>query len=132
MLQPIWWIWCNGKLFQVRSLTDRILKLFLAKDGPLPWLPINLKILPVWTNYPKYLEKDVKSDTLNIYCNGEINYTIKGKHAKVSVIWNYKAPEGTGDTHQSIMRGSKSDLIIEQGAAENYKPTLYVVSRRKL
>ena len=77
-------------------------------------------------SYPEYLQKDVKSDTLNIYCNGEINYTIKGKHAKVSVIWNYKAPEGTGDTHQSTMRGTKSDLIIKQGEAENFKPTLYV------
>lgn len=79
--------------------------------------------------YPEYLIKDVKSDTLQIYCNGEINYTIKGKYAKVSVIWNYKAPEGTGDTHQSIMRGSKSDLIIKQGEEENFKPTLYVSSK---
>lgn len=76
--------------------------------------------------YPSYLQKDVQSDTLNIYCNGEINYTLRGKHAKVSVIWNYEAPEGTGDTHQSIMRGSKSDLIIKQGETEEYKPTLYV------
>ena len=58
-----------------------------------------------------------------------MNYTIKGKHAKVSVIWNYTAPEGTGDTHQSIMRGTKSDLIIKQGADENFKPTLYINSK---
>lgn len=79
--------------------------------------------------YPQYLQKDVKSDTLSIYCNGEINYTLKGKHAKVSVIWNYEAPKGAGDTHQSTMRGSKSDLIIEQGEAEKYKPTLYFQSK---
>jgi predicted dehydrogenase len=79
--------------------------------------------------YPEYLQKDVKSDTLSIYCNGEINYTLKGKHAKVSVIWDYEAPEGSGDTHHSSMRGSKSDLIIIQGVTENYKPTLYVVAK---
>ena len=50
----------------------------------------------------------------------------------MSVIWNYKAPKGTGDTHQSIMRGSKCDLIIKQGDAENFKPTLYVVSKGKM
>ena len=27
------------------------------------------------------------------------------------------------------MRGSKSDLVIKQGEAENYKPTLYVISK---
>jgi len=76
--------------------------------------------------FPEYLQKDIKDGNLNVYCNGKINYMIKGKHAKVSVIWNFQAPEGTGDTHYSIMRGTKSDLIIKQGAEEDYKPTLYV------
>ncbi len=80
-------------------------------------------------SYPNYLEKDKIENDLHVYCNGEMNYTIKGKHAKVSVIWNYRAPEGTGDTHQSIMRGTKSDLVIKQGAEENFIPTLYVNSK---
>lgn len=77
--------------------------------------------------YPDYLEKDVTDEgLLETYANGEMVYTIKGKHAKVSVIWNFEAPEGTGDTHYSIMRGSKCDLIIKQGEAEGYKPVLYI------
>ena len=80
-------------------------------------------------SYPKYLEKDKIENDLHIYCNGEMNYTIKGKHAKVSVIWDYRAPEGAGDTHQSTMRGTKSDLVIKQGAEEEFKPTLYVNSK---
>ncbi|MCK0133899.1 putative oxidoreductase C-terminal domain-containing protein [Arenibacter sp. S6351L] len=79
--------------------------------------------------YPDYLKKDLDGDKLKVYCNGEMLYKIKGKYAKVSVIWNYEAPEGTGDTHYSIMRGTKSDLIIKQGAEENYKPTLYIKSK---
>lgn len=79
--------------------------------------------------YPDYLQKDLDGDKLKVYCNGEMLYKIKGKYAKVSVIWNYEAPEGTGDTHYSIMRGTKSDLIIKQGAEENYKPTLYIKSK---
>ncbi len=78
--------------------------------------------------FPDYLQKDLKGDKLHVYSNGEINYTINGKHAKVSVVWNYQAPEGTGDTHYSIMRGTKSNLIIKQGVSENYKATLYVES----
>ncbi|TMM57923.1 oxidoreductase [Maribacter algarum] len=78
------------------------------------------------SDYPEYLKKDVAKDGLNVYSNGEMIYKIKGKHAKVSVIWNYQAPEGTGDTHYSIMRGTKCDLIIKQGAEENYKPVLYI------
>lgn len=80
-------------------------------------------------SFPDYLQKDLDGDKLKVYCNGEMVYKIKGKYAKVSVIWNYEAPEGTGDTHYSIMRGSKSDLVIKQGAEENYKPTLYIKSK---
>jgi len=79
--------------------------------------------------YPEYLTKDVEDGTLKVYSNGDIVYKIKDVYAKVSVIWRYQAPEGTGDTHYSIMRGSNCDLIIRQGADEGYKPILYVAAK---
>lgn len=66
---------------------------------------------------------------IQVNCNGEFTYAINGVHAKVSVIWNYKAPEGTGDTHYSLMRGTQAALIIRQGKEENFKPTLYIEPR---
>ena len=77
-------------------------------------------------SFPEYLVKDVEDNLLKVYSNGEINYTLKGIHAKVSVIWNYQAPEGTGDTHYSIMRGTLANLEIKQGEEEGYKPMLYI------
>lgn len=77
--------------------------------------------------FPDYLKSIVRNDTvLDVYSNGEINYRIRDVHAKVSVIWNYRAPEGGGDTHYSIMRGTKANLIIRQGKEENYSATLYI------
>jgi predicted dehydrogenase len=76
--------------------------------------------------YPDFLRKDVVDDILKVYSNGEIVYKINGIHAKASVIWNYQAPEGTGDTHYSIMRGTSCDLIIRQGMDEGFKPILYI------
>jgi predicted dehydrogenase len=77
--------------------------------------------------YPAYLRKDVQADgSLNVYANGEINYTIRGVHAKVSVLWDFEAPAGAGDTHFSIMRGSKANLVIRQGKAEGYQPVLTI------
>lgn len=78
------------------------------------------------TSYPDFLKKDLDGEELKIYCNGSITYKIKGKYAKTSVTWNFQAPEGTGDTHYSIMRGSLCELIIKQGAEENYKTKLYI------
>jgi len=44
----------------------------------------------------------------------------------VSVIWNFEAPPGSGDTHFSVMKGSKANLIIRQGKEENFRPVLYI------
>jgi len=76
--------------------------------------------------FPGYLQKDMENGILKVYSNGEINYKLKGVHAKVSVIWDFEAPEGTGDTHYSIMRGTKCDLTIKQGEEEGFKPQLYI------
>lgn len=77
-------------------------------------------------DFPDYLRPDVKDSVLQVFSNGEINYRVRDINAKVSVIWNYRAPEGGGDTHYSIMRGSKANLIIRQGAEQQYRPTLYL------
>ncbi|WP_299583356.1 putative oxidoreductase C-terminal domain-containing protein [uncultured Sunxiuqinia sp.] len=79
--------------------------------------------------FPDFLQKDVVDGKLQVYTNGEFTYKLKGKYAKVSVIWNFQAPEGTGDTHYSIMRGSLCDVIIKQGAEQNYKPTVYIQAK---
>src|SRR5690606_11897948 len=79
------------------------------------------------SSFPGYLNKAVDGEgNLAVFANGEINYKLKGIHAKVSVTWNFEAPEGTGDTHYSIMRGQYANLIIKQGESEQYKPVLYV------
>lgn len=78
-------------------------------------------------SYPDYLQPYLKDSLLEIFANGEINYTIKGVHAKVSVVWNFQAPEGAGDTHLSIMRGTKASLIIHQGKEQQYRPVLEIV-----
>ena len=77
--------------------------------------------------FPDYLKKYLAGDSmLNVFSNGEFDYKIRDVHAKVSVKWVYKAPEGAGDTHYSIMRGTRANLIIRQGADQQYKPALYI------
>ncbi|HTF17446.1 MAG TPA: putative oxidoreductase C-terminal domain-containing protein [Chryseolinea sp.] len=98
-----------------------------AKRTKTPMTLSQFKAITKLDAFPGYLQSMVKSDTvLEVYSNGEINYKIKNVHARVSVIWNYQAPEGAGDTHYSIMRGTKANLIIRQGKEEQFKPTLYI------
>lgn len=109
---------------QIINQTD--IELLDANHWTTPMTLSEFKEVTGADNYPAYLMKDVSNDTLHVYANGNIFYTIKGIHAKVSVIWNYTYPEGGGDTHYSIMKGSKAHLIIQQGKEQNYKPVLYI------
>lgn len=77
-------------------------------------------------SFPEDIRKDVSDSVLRVFSNGEINYTIKGVHARVSVSWGYKAPEGAGDMHYSVMRGTKCNLVIRQGEEEGFRPALYI------
>ncbi|MFW6104183.1 MAG: putative oxidoreductase C-terminal domain-containing protein [Bacteroidota bacterium] len=76
--------------------------------------------------WPSYLEEELEDGKLHVPSNGEINYTLKDMHARVRVEWDYQAPEGGGDTHYSLMRGSRCNLMIRQGEEEDYQPELYV------
>ena len=78
------------------------------------------------TEFPAYLSKHVQDGVLLAPANGEFTYRLRGVHAKVSVTWDFEAPPGAGDTHYSVMRGTKASLIIRQGKEQRFKPTLYV------
>lgn len=110
---------------QIIDYTKEI-QMLTAKRWTTDLTPSQFNAVTRLNKYPEYLQKDVKDRILQVYCNGEIVYKIKDVHAKVSVRWNFKAPEGTGDTHYSIMRGTKANLVIKQGAEQNYKATLYI------
>jgi predicted dehydrogenase len=102
------------------------IKLLSAKRTATKLTKSQFKLVTKSDNFPDFLSKDVKDTTLSVYANGAMNYTVKGVHAKVSVLWNFQAPEGTGDTHYSIMKGSKANLIVRQGKDQKYKPVLYI------
>ncbi|MFB0524446.1 MAG: putative oxidoreductase C-terminal domain-containing protein, partial [Phycisphaerae bacterium] len=83
-------------------------------------------------DFPDFLKAKLIPKGLNdegllpYYSNGEMVYTMKGIAVKISVNWNFQAPEGTKDTHFSIVRGTKANVVIRQGKEQNYRPELYV------
>ncbi len=98
-----------------------------ARRWPTEISPAQFEKVTQLSSYPDYLQDYVKQDSLlAVFANGEIVFKVKDTYAKVSVIWNYEAPAGAKDTHYSIMRGTKADLVIRQGKDQGYKATLYV------
>lgn len=84
-------------------------------------------------HYPDYLRNDITPDgSLNLFVNGNVAYTIHGVHAKVTTLWKFEAPPGTGDTLSSTLRGTRANLIIRQGADQHFRPELYVENAANL
>jgi predicted dehydrogenase len=112
--------------FPEQILNPSDIKMLSAKRWPTYLSKEEFKEVTGFNDFPDYIRKDVKDDKLNVFANGEMTYQIKGIFAKVSVEWKYQAPPGGGDTHYSVMHGTKCDLIIRQGAEEKFVPTLYI------
>ncbi len=103
-------------------------EVYSARRWPTPISREQFTSITGLNHFPAYLSKDMGADsTLQIYANGEMQYSLKGVNARISVEWNFEAPAGGGDTHYSLMRGTRSGLIIRQGAEEGYVPTLHIV-----
>jgi predicted dehydrogenase len=77
--------------------------------------------------FPDFLAPRVKNGRLEYFCNGEVSYAARGIHVRVKVVWNYQPPEGGGDTHYAVFRGTRARLEVRQGKEQNFRPELYVI-----
>lgn len=75
--------------------------------------------------FPSHFTLD-ENGNLPYYCNGQINFRLNNVNVRVQVEWNYQAPEGTGDTHYSVIKGTRAHVLVLQGAEQNNRPTLYI------
>jgi len=78
-------------------------------------------------DFGDFLKEKLNDDgVLPCYANGEMTFALKGVWVKLSVAWNFQAPEGGADTHRSLFRGSKARVIIRQGKEQGYRGEVYV------
>jgi predicted dehydrogenase len=75
-------------------------------------------------DFPESLRTHVRDGKFEYMCNNSVEYTLRGSHVKLDILWNAEAPHG--DTYEASFRGTKSAVAIRQGKAEKYRPELYV------
>src|SRR5204862_25655 len=49
--------------------------------------------------------------------------------AALAARWDLSGPSGGGDTHRSVIRGTRAEIRVDQGAATDYRRRLLVVPR---
>ena len=79
------------------------------------------------TEFPRFLAAHVKDGKLEYYCNNAVHYTVRGVHVKLDILWNWQAPDGSGDTYEATFRGTNARVEIRQSKNEGYIPEVYVV-----
>jgi predicted dehydrogenase len=73
---------------------------------------------------PASLAGYLRDGNFDYFGNNFVSYTLRGIHVQMDVRWDL---EGVSDTHKAIFRGSQASIEVRQGAAENYRPEVYVV-----
>jgi predicted dehydrogenase len=105
---------------------DRDIELVQARRWPTT-IPLDMfhKITRT-ADFPESIRPEVTDDTLACYCNGELLYRVREIPVHVRAVWNLAIPKGGSDTHRSIIRGTRSDLLIRQLPERGFKVELLI------
>jgi len=77
--------------------------------------------------FPAGVAKHVRNGALEYFCNNFIEYTLRGLHVKLDVLWKWEAAPGTGDVYEASFQGTRARVDLRQGSAEKFQAEVYVV-----
>ncbi|MBN2270918.1 MAG: Gfo/Idh/MocA family oxidoreductase [Sedimentisphaerales bacterium] len=78
-------------------------------------------------DFPGFLKGKLDNEgVLPCYANGEMIYSLKGVYVKLSVSWNFEAPERAGDAQYSLFSGTRARVLLKQGPEQGYRPQICV------
>ncbi|HXV08058.1 MAG TPA: putative oxidoreductase C-terminal domain-containing protein [Burkholderiales bacterium] len=77
-------------------------------------------------DFPAALRSRVSGGVLRYLCNAEIAYRLRGVPVLIESRWDLAIPEGGGDTHFTVVRGTRADLVVEQGPETGFQTSLVV------
>lgn len=76
--------------------------------------------------FPPELAERVVNGQLYYAGNGTATFAVRGVHVRVGTAWEFEAPGGGGDTHQSVARGARALVAVRQ--EPNGWPEVYVTA----
>ncbi|HXP03484.1 MAG TPA: putative oxidoreductase C-terminal domain-containing protein [Stellaceae bacterium] len=79
------------------------------------------------TAWPDYLGDAAAGGTLAYQCNANLGYAVRGIHVGLDMVWEWLEPQGGGDTHTEIWRGTRARIELRHGPEHGWRPELFVV-----
>ena len=77
-------------------------------------------------DFPLILNERVVDGALRYLCNAALSYRLRGVPVEIEALWGLEEPLGGGDFHRAILRGTKSDLIVDQGPQTGFQTMLTI------
>ncbi len=77
-------------------------------------------------DFPETLRRNVIGGVLHYLCNAQFSYRLNGVPVRLESLWQLAIPEGGGDTHYAAVRGTRADLIVNQGPDTAFRTELTV------
>ena len=78
------------------------------------------------SDFPESLRHKLFDGTLGYLCNAQLAYRLGGVPVHLDSLWHLAIPEGGGDTHHAIARGTRADLVVDQGPDTGFRTELTV------
>jgi predicted dehydrogenase len=123
LVDLVQWMIAPGQAIDYR----KDVRVLSARRFPTVLTPADFQKVTGETTFPSYLAPNVNGGKLDYYCNTAVSYTLRGNHVKLDVLWSYEPPQGGGDTHFAVFRGSRARVEVRQKGEPKGQVELYVV-----
>jgi hypothetical protein len=81
-------------------------------------------------DFPAALRNAVTGNVLHYLCNGSLAYRLRGIAVEVEALWGLAIPEGGGDTHHIVARGTRAQIAVRLDATTGFRTELTVAPSR--
>jgi len=98
---------------------EQDIKIESARIWPTTISPEQFKKVTGVDGYPDFLKPYQQDGVLEVFSNGEIITNIKGVYVRLTARWDFEPPLGKSDTYHSLLRGTRSTLLIKPGQASD-------------
>ena len=94
--------------------------------------PVPLDLFRVSTGveeFPETLAGPLEDGVLDLACNAEIRYRLRGVSVRQRAEWGQREPEGGGDVHRTTVRGERATILARRDPETAFRAELQVTPR---
>ncbi|MCQ2159032.1 MAG: oxidoreductase [Bacteroidales bacterium] len=132
--RPEWYYDVQKQGEGIADVTTHLIDIFFWQCFPDQPVPVDSILMKSASHFPSIITPEqfhmstggnVES-CMEVLCNGSMDFCVSGIPVRIEVRWDFIAPEGTGDTYEACIYGSKAALKFVQNESTGYVRELFL------